>query len=83
MLRGDSARLSQVIANLLNNAAKYTEEGGVIDVSLAATSSGKAEIVVTDNGIGIEAGSAAQCLRAVRTGQALARPQPGRPRSRV
>jgi CheY-like chemotaxis protein/anti-sigma regulatory factor (Ser/Thr protein kinase) len=55
MLRGDFARLSQVIANLLNNAAKYTEEGGVIDVSLAATSSGKAEIVVTDNGIGIEA----------------------------
>jgi signal transduction histidine kinase/DNA-binding response OmpR family regulator len=55
MLRGDFARLSQVIANLLNNAAKYTEEGGVIDVSLAATSSGKAEIIVADNGIGIEA----------------------------
>jgi signal transduction histidine kinase/DNA-binding response OmpR family regulator len=55
MLRGDFARLSQVIANLLHNAAKYTEEGGVIDISLAATSSGKAEITVTDNGIGIEA----------------------------
>ena len=55
MLRGDFARLSQVIANLLNNAAKYTEEGGVIDISLAATSSGKSEITVTDNGIGIEA----------------------------
>ena len=56
MLRGDFARLSQVIANLLNNAAKYTEEGGVIDVSLAATSpESKAVITVTDNGIGIDA----------------------------
>ena len=40
-LPGDAARRlcapSQVIANLLNNAAKYTEEGGVIDVPLAAT----------------------------------------------
>ena len=55
MLRGDFARLSQVIANLLNNAAKYTEESGVIDIALAVTSSGKAEITVTDNGIGIDA----------------------------
>jgi signal transduction histidine kinase len=55
MLRGDFARLSQVIANLLNNAAKYTEEGGLIDISLAVTPAATAEITVTDNGIGIDA----------------------------
>jgi signal transduction histidine kinase/DNA-binding response OmpR family regulator len=54
MLRGDFARLSQVFANLLNNSAKYTEEGGVIDVSLARSPEAKAVITVTDNGIGID-----------------------------
>jgi signal transduction histidine kinase/DNA-binding response OmpR family regulator len=54
MLRGDFARLSQVVANLLNNAAKYTEEGGTIDVTLATTAEAKAVVTVTDNGIGID-----------------------------
>jgi CheY-like chemotaxis protein len=55
MLRGDFARLSQVIANLLNNAAKYTEESGTIEIALVVTPQSKAEITVTDNGIGIDA----------------------------
>jgi CheY-like chemotaxis protein len=42
-----------VIANLLNNAAKYTPEGGTIRVT-ASTSQGRAVIVVRDNGIGID-----------------------------
>ena len=54
MLRGDFARLSQVVANLLNNAAKYTEEGGSIELSLTLPAQGQAVITVRDNGIGID-----------------------------
>jgi len=53
-LRGDFARLSQVIANLLNNAAKYTDEGGTIEVALTLRP-GQAVISVRDNGVGIDA----------------------------
>lgn len=51
-VEGDLVRLSQVFANLLNNAAKYTSKGGLITV--AAKQTGR-EIVVTirDTGIGI------------------------------
>src|SRR5262245_54533975 len=52
-LSADFARLSQVVANLLNNASKYTGEGGRIE--LAATGgAGEASILVRDNGAGIE-----------------------------
>ncbi|WP_298232478.1 response regulator [uncultured Azohydromonas sp.] len=53
-LRGDFARLSQVVSNLLNNAAKYTHEGGLVELSLQVAR-GQAEVSVRDNGIGIEA----------------------------
>jgi signal transduction histidine kinase len=52
-LRGDFARLSQVVSNLLNNAAKYTPEGGQIQLALTVAD-GEACIAVRDNGIGIE-----------------------------
>jgi signal transduction histidine kinase len=54
MLRGDFARLSQVVANLLNNAAKYTEEGGTIELSLTVPAQGQAVIAVRDDGIGMD-----------------------------
>jgi len=53
-LRGDAARLAQVIGNLLGNAAKYTGEGGRIGLALTVEE-GAAVIRVSDDGIGIEA----------------------------
>jgi signal transduction histidine kinase/DNA-binding response OmpR family regulator len=50
---GDFARLSQVLANLLNNASKYTPEGGRITL-LANADHGFATVTVEDNGTGIE-----------------------------
>ena len=52
MVRGDPVRLSQVVGNLLHNAAKYTGEGGRIVLSTRARD-GRAEICVRDSGIGI------------------------------
>ncbi|HEV2668192.1 MAG TPA: PAS domain-containing protein, partial [Blastocatellia bacterium] len=51
-VEADGARLAQVISNLLNNAAKYTEEGGRIDL-IVEHAQGEAVIRVRDNGIGI------------------------------
>ena len=50
----DFARLSQVISNLLNNAAHYTEPGGRIAL-VAAADDAQVTVSVTDNGIGIAA----------------------------
>jgi len=53
-LVGDKARLTQVVTNLLNNAAKYTDPGG--RVTLAAEMEGTTALVrVRDTGIGIAA----------------------------
>jgi len=49
----DPTRVSQVVGNLLQNAAKFTPDGGCASVSVAAVD-GRAEIRVLDSGIGIE-----------------------------
>lgn len=51
---GDAVRLTQVFANLITNAAKYTNTGGTIWVSLSREG-GHALVSVKDNGIGIPA----------------------------
>ena len=53
VLTGDAARLQQVVAKLLNNAIKFTPDGGQISVSLSQRE-GFAQIDVEDNGQGIE-----------------------------
>jgi len=53
-VEGDLTRLVQVVGNLINNAAKYTNEGGHIWVE-AAAADGEAIISVRDNGMGIPA----------------------------
>jgi signal transduction histidine kinase/DNA-binding response OmpR family regulator len=52
MLRADLVRLTQVVSNLVNNAAKYTEDGGRILVSLSVEDC-LAKIAVRDTGVGI------------------------------
>jgi signal transduction histidine kinase/ActR/RegA family two-component response regulator len=52
VLNVDPVRTSQVIANLLNNAAKYTDAGGLIRVTALVRGSDFV-LTVTDNGIGI------------------------------
>jgi signal transduction histidine kinase len=51
-LKGDVTRLVQIVANLLNNAAKYTDPGGRIRLT-AGRDGGEVEVRVKDTGIGI------------------------------
>jgi PAS domain S-box-containing protein len=53
-LEGDRTRLMQVVANLLNNAAKYTPEKGQIWLTVAEKR-GMVEVRVRDTGVGIAA----------------------------
>jgi PAS domain S-box-containing protein len=53
-VHADHARLAQVVANLLNNAAKYTEPGGRIGLT-AERHGDQAAIHVRDTGIGVPA----------------------------
>jgi signal transduction histidine kinase len=53
-LCGDPARLTQVFANLLTNAAKYTDPGGRVAIT-AARDGDELDVAVSDNGRGIAA----------------------------
>nr|WP_229510911.1 MULTISPECIES: ATP-binding protein [unclassified Massilia] len=50
---GDPMRLSQVVSNLLTNAARYTENGGTVTLSARRDGAGWLRIGVLDNGIGL------------------------------
>ena len=51
-LTGDVSKLSQVVYNLIDNAVKYTPEGGSVHVTLSADAH-LARLIVRDTGIGI------------------------------
>jgi len=53
-VHGDRKRLTQVVANLLVNAAKYTHNGGAIDVVIDGDAQ-HVDVAVVDNGIGMSA----------------------------
>ncbi len=52
MTVGDPTRLAQVLTNILNNAARYTPRGGLIEI-VAERLENEAAIRVRDNGVGI------------------------------
>lgn len=52
LIRGDLPRLQRMVANLLDNAIKYTPEGGEVELSVSRTD-GLVRIAVRDNGPGI------------------------------
>jgi len=55
LMKADPEAVSRIVVNLVENAIKYTEEGGEINVSLEA-SGNELRFTVQDNGIGIEPG---------------------------
>ncbi|WP_334188270.1 ATP-binding protein [Noviherbaspirillum sp.] len=61
-IEADRLRLAQVLANLLTNAAKYTDAGGRIRID-AAVQEGELTIRVTDNGIGIRPDALAEVFQ--------------------
>jgi CheY-like chemotaxis protein/nitrogen-specific signal transduction histidine kinase len=52
---GDRSRMQQVFANLFTNAIKFSPDGSVVEVSLAADGSDRFHITIRDHGIGIDA----------------------------
>jgi PAS domain S-box-containing protein len=53
VVKGDRTRLTQILANVINNAAKYTPEKGHIAVSVKSDER-EIQVSVADNGIGID-----------------------------
>lgn len=66
----DEARLSQVLANLLSNALKFTPEGGAIILEAATMADGAVHFSVSDSGIGMNDETIAWVLQPFHQGDA-------------
>jgi signal transduction histidine kinase len=76
-VRGDRARLAQVLDNLISNALKFTPSGGRVQVSVRRTGD-QAVLEVADNGIGIPLEEQTRLFeRFYRTSQVIAAATPG------
>jgi signal transduction histidine kinase len=49
----DPLRIEQVVTNLIDNAIKYSPEGGQIDITLGCSASGEVQLAVRDHGVGV------------------------------
>jgi len=72
----DPLRVSQAVANLLSNAAKYTPAGGHIELTASVESAGLT-ITVRDTGIGFEPAALASMFEMFTRGAATAEQEPG------
>jgi PAS domain S-box-containing protein len=55
MIHGDRTRLTQILGNLVQNASKFTDEGGTITVEVVPRpDEGRVSLIVRDTGVGIE-----------------------------
>jgi signal transduction histidine kinase len=76
VVHADPTRLAQVFSNLLNNAARYTDPGGSIEIA-ARQEGASAVVAVTDNGIGITAQALPRVFELFSQGDGGGRSQPG------
>jgi two-component system OmpR family sensor kinase len=67
-VRGDREALRTLLSNLIDNALRYTDSGGRVDVA-AETEAGRATLLVRDNGPGIEADERARVFDRFYRGQ--------------
>jgi signal transduction histidine kinase len=55
VINGDARMLQRMVANLLDNAIRYTPQGGQIDITVQPTPGGDVAVIFQDTGIGIRA----------------------------